>query len=99
MEKTQKEYYLREQMKAIQKELGDKDGKGGEVEELRSKIESLNMPENVEEKALKELARYERVPASSAESSVIRNYIDWLTSIPWSEKTEDRLDLAHAEKF
>ncbi|EZH66854.1 peptidase [Bacillaceae bacterium JMAK1] len=97
MEKTQKEYYLREQMKAIQKELGDKDGKGGEVEELRSKIESLNMPENVEEKALKELARYERVPASSAESSVIRNYIDWLTSIPWSEKTEDRLDLAHAE--
>lgn len=98
MEKTQKEYYLREQMKAIQKELGDKDGKGGEVEELRSKIESLNMPGNVEEKALKEVARYERVPASSAESSVIRNYIDWLTSIPWSEKTEDRLDLAHAEK-
>lgn len=98
MEKTQKEYYLREQMKAIQKELGDKDGKGGEVEELRTRIEESEMPENVSEKALKELARYEKVPASSAESSVIRNYIEWLTTIPWSEETTDRLDLDHAEK-
>ncbi|WP_070120847.1 endopeptidase La [Bacillus marinisedimentorum] len=98
MEKTQKEYYLREQMKAIQKELGDKEGKTGEVAELRGKIEDAMMPENVTEIALKELERYEKIPASSAESSVIRNYIDWLVSLPWKEETEDNLDIHHAEK-
>ncbi|MEH7462732.1 endopeptidase La [Bacillus thuringiensis] len=97
MERTQKEYFLREQMKAIQKELGDKEGKGGEVEELREKIEESGMPEETMKAALKELDRYEKLPASSAESGVIRNYIDWLLSLPWTEATEDRIDLARAE--
>ena len=77
MEQTQKEYYLREQLKAIQKELGEQDGKGGEVEQLRQKIEEANMPERITEVANKELDRYEKVPQSSAESSVIRNYVEW----------------------
>jgi len=93
MERTQKEYYLREQMKAIQKELGDKEGKTGEVSSLMSKIEESSMPESVRETALKELNRYEKIPSSSAESSVIRNYIDWLINLPWGIYTEDRLDL------
>ncbi|MFB4165392.1 endopeptidase La [Alteribacillus sp. JSM 102045] len=99
MEKTQKEYYLREQMKAIQKELGDKEGKAGEVEELREKIEEANMPGNVEEKAYKELDRYEKMPSTSAESSVIRNYIEWLTQLPWTEETTDRLDINNAQEI
>ncbi|ELK47162.1 endopeptidase La [Halobacillus sp. ACCC02827] len=98
MEKTQKEYYLREQMKAIQSELGDKDGKTGEVAQLKEKIEKAAMPERVEEVAYKELGRYEKIPQSSAESSVIRNYIEWLVSLPWSEETEDNLDVNHAEE-
>lgn len=98
MEKTQKEYYLREQMKAIQNELGDKDGKSGEVAQLKEKIENASMPERVEEVAYKELGRYEKVPQSSAESSVIRNYIEWLVSLPWHEETEDNLDVNRAEK-
>ncbi|MFJ5670286.1 endopeptidase La [Bacillus safensis] len=93
MERTQKEYYLREQMKAIQKELGDKEGKTGEVSSLMSKIEESSMPDSVRETALKELNRYEKIPSSSAESSVIRNYIDWLINLPWGIYTEDRLDL------
>lgn len=99
MEKTQKEYYLREQMKAIQSELGDKDGKSGEVAQLREKIQEAQMPERVEAIAEKELGRYEKVPQSSAESSVIRNYIEWLVALPWSNETEDNLDVTHAEKI
>ncbi|ASF40066.1 endopeptidase La [Halobacillus halophilus] len=99
MEKTQKEYYLREQMKAIQNELGDKDGKTGEVAQLKEKIEEAEMPERVEKIAYKELGRYEKVPQSSAESSVIRNYIEWLVSLPWTAETEDNLDVKHAEKI
>ncbi|MCD5323757.1 MULTISPECIES: endopeptidase La [Pontibacillus] len=98
MERTQKEYYLREQMKAIQKELGDKDGKSGEVEELKAKLEEADLPERVQKVALKELDRYEKIPSSSAESSVIRNYIDWILSLPWTEQTEDNLDIPHAEE-
>lgn len=99
MEKTQKEYYLREQMKAIQKELGDKEGKEGEIEELREKIKEANMPESVEEKALKELSRFEKMPSSSAESSVIRTYIDWLIQLPWSKETEDLLDIHRSKEI
>lgn len=98
MERTQKEYYLREQMKAIQKELGDKEGKTGEVSDLTEKIEQAGMPEHVKATALKELERYEKVPSSSAESAVIRNYIEWLLAIPWSKATEDDLDIHKAEK-
>ncbi|WP_306007323.1 endopeptidase La [Bacillus sp. MMSF_3353] len=99
MERTQKEYFLREQMKAIQTELGDKEGKGGEVEELREKIEQSGMPEETMKAALKELDRYEKLPASSAESGVIRNYMDWLLALPWKEATEDMIDLAHSEEI
>ncbi|EDL64658.1 endopeptidase La [Bacillus sp. SG-1] len=99
MERTQKEYYLREQMKAIQKELGDKEGKTGEIEELTKRIAEAEMPESVEKTVLKELGRYEKVPTSSAESSVIRNYIEWLISLPWSAQTEDDLDIKKAEEI
>lgn len=98
MEKTQKEYYLREQMKAIQKELGEKEGRAGEAEELRAQLEEKGLPENVREKVEKEIDRLEKMPASSAEGGVIRNYVDWLLSLPWSNKTEDDLDLAKAEQ-
>ncbi|MGN8645679.1 endopeptidase La [Gracilibacillus sp. HCP3S3_G5_1] len=98
MEETQKEYYLREQMKAIQNELGDKDGKTGELAALRKKLEDKELPERIVDLVEKELNRFERVPQSSAESSVIRNYIDWVLSLPWTEETEDNLDINHAEK-
>lgn len=97
MERTQKEYYLREQMKAIQKELGEKEGKAGEVETLKEKIEAAGMPSHVKETALKELDRYEKIPATSAESAVIRNYLDWLIALPWSTQTEDIHDIKRAE--
>ncbi|GGJ70960.1 ATP-dependent Lon protease [Anoxybacillus voinovskiensis] len=97
MERTQKEYYLREQMKAIQKELGEKEGKTGEIETLKEKIEAAGMPEHVKATALKELERYEKVPATSAESAVIRNYLDWLLALPWTKQTEDIHDIKRAE--
>nr|WP_309099744.1 endopeptidase La [Fredinandcohnia onubensis] len=99
MERTQKEYYLREQMKAIQKELGDKEGKTGEVTTLKDKIEAAGMPDHFKKVALKELDRYEKIPQTSAESAVIRNYIEWLLSLPWTNATEDRLDIHHAEEI
>lgn len=98
MEKTQKEYYLREQLKAIQKELGERDGKLGEVGELREKIKESDMPEHIEKIALKELDRYERVPQNSGESSIIRNYLEWLLVLPWTKKTEDKIELDQAQK-
>lgn len=98
MEKTQKEFYLREQMKAIQTELGDKDGKGAEVADLKKRINDAGMPESTEKTALKELDRYEKLPSAAAESGIIRNYIEWLITIPWSEATEDRLDINYAEE-
>ncbi|HLQ94993.1 MAG TPA: endopeptidase La [Pseudogracilibacillus sp.] len=97
MEKTQKEYYLREQLKAIQNELGESEGKLSEVEQLKEKIEERQMPEKINEIALKELERYERIPQSSAESSVIRTYLDWLIDLPWHEKTEDTIEIEKAE--
>lgn len=97
MERTQKEYYLREQMKAIQKELGEKEGKTGEIETLKEKIEAAGMPEHVKATALKELERYEKVPTTSAESAVIRNYLDWLLALPWTKQTEDIHDIKRAE--
>jgi len=97
MEKTQKEYYLREQLKAIQKELGESDGKSGEIAQLKEKIEEANMPERILKVAMKELDRFEKIPQSSAESSVIRNYLEWLISLPWTEKTKDTIEIDHAE--
>jgi ATP-dependent Lon protease len=97
MEKTQKEYYLREQMKAIQKELGEKEGRAGEVEELRSQLAEAGVPELVKEKIEKEIDRLEKMPSTSAEGGVIRNYIDWLLSLPWNKTTNDDLSLSKAE--
>lgn len=99
MEKTQKEYYLREQIKAIQKELGDKDDRTAEVEELREKIAEAKLPPDIEEKALKELDRLEKMPPMVAEAVVVRNYLDWILSLPWSVETRDRVDLNLAEKI
>lgn len=99
MEKTQKEYYLREQMKAIQKELGDKDDRAAEVEELREKIKKLDLPAEVEEKALHEVNRLAKMPPMVAEAVVVRNYLDWLIALPWNKFTEDHLDLKEAERI
>ncbi|TEB12728.1 endopeptidase La [Pelotomaculum propionicicum] len=99
MEKTQKEYYLREQMKAIQRELGEKDERMAEGEELREKIAEAKFPKEVEEKALKEVERLEKMPPMAAEAAVVRNYLDWLLSLPWNKSTRDRLDLKTAENI
>src|ERR1700682_5758480 len=97
MEKAQKEYYLNEQMKAIQKELGRKDEKGNEVDDLKKKIETSKMPKDVEEKAIQELKRLEAMPPMSAEATVSRNYLDWLIAVPWHKKSKESRDLKHAE--
>lgn len=99
MEKTQKEYYLREQMKAIQRELGEKDERMAEGEELREKIAEAKLPKEVEEKALKEVERLEKMPPMAAEAVVVRNYLDWILALPWNKGSRDRLDLNGAEKI
>ena len=85
MERAQKEYYLNEKMKAIQKELGRKDDRLNEIEELRKKIELARMPKDAEDQALQELKRLESMPPMSAEATVSRNYLDWLIAVPWSQ--------------
>ena len=99
MEKTQKEYFLREQMKAIQQELGEKDDRASEVEEYRQKMREQDLPKDVAEKVAKEIERLEKMSPMSAESGVIRTYLDWLLGLPWSTITNDRLDIDIAEKI
>ena len=99
IDKMQKEYYLREQIKAIQTELGEKEGVTGEVEEYRDKLEKANLPEEAEKKVLKELDRLMKMPSGSAEGSVIRTYLDWIFDLPWSTKTEEIIDLKRAEEI
>ncbi len=99
MEKTQKEYYLREQMKAIQKELGEKDDRQAETDELREKMTELDLPSEVEEKIEKEIERLDKMPPMAAEAVVVRNYIDWLLSLPWTFQTKDRLDINFAQEI
>jgi len=99
MEKAQKEYYLNEKMKAIQKELGRKDDKVNEVDELKKKIEQSRMPKDVEEKAIQELKRLESMPPMSAEATVSRNYLDWLIAVPWHKRTRESRDLKRAEEI
>ncbi|OGW13806.1 MAG: endopeptidase La [Nitrospinae bacterium RIFCSPLOWO2_12_FULL_45_22] len=99
MEKSQKEYYLQEQMKAIQKELGKHDDFKSEIEELKDKIKKAKMPKDVNDKALSELKRLEMMPPMAAEATVVRNYIDWLAELPWQKKTQDKLDIKEAEKI
>jgi ATP-dependent Lon protease len=99
MERTQKEYYLMEQMKAIQKELGKKDEFRGELDELRQKVKAAKMPKDVNEKALRELGKLELMAPMSAEATVVRNYLDWMVNLPWSVRTKDKLDIAAAQKI
>lgn len=99
MEQTQKEYYLREQLKAIQKELGRTDEFAEEVEEYAKKIKEAKMPPQVEEKAMQELKRLEKMPPMTAEATVVRTYLDWLVSLPWSKRTKDKLDINKAAKI
>ena len=98
MTKVQREYFLREQLKAIKKELGEEDEQTMEVEELRQKIEAAGMPEEPEKEAKRELDRLSKLPTAAAEYSVIRTYLDWLVNLPWSKSTEDNLDIARARR-
>ncbi len=98
IEKVQREYFLREQMKAIQRELGEMDEQAAEVEEFRQKIEAAGMPEEAYKQARRELDRLSRLPTAAAEYGVIRTYLDWLVSLPWSKLTQDNLDIPHARE-
>lgn len=98
IDKTQREYFLREQLKAIQKELGEIDDRTEEIHELKNKIEEAAMPEKVEKEVLKQLKRLEKMHPDSAEAGTIRTYIDWLVELPWSKSTKDNLDLKSAKK-
>jgi ATP-dependent Lon protease len=95
-EKQQREYFLRKQMESIQKELGDDDG--SVIEEYRTKIEEAGMPDEVREQAERELARFERMGEQSGESSMIRSYLDWLIAVPWSKRSDERLDPTNARE-
>ena len=98
MEKGQREYYLREQLKAIQQELGEGDEQQAEVNELRERVEAADLPEHARKAADRELSRLERLPPAAAEYGVIRTYLEWLVELPWSVTTEDDLDIAHARE-
>ncbi|RJQ46568.1 MAG: endopeptidase La [Nitrospiraceae bacterium] len=98
IDKTQREYFLREQLKAIQRELGEIDEKTEEITELRKKIEKAKMPEKVEKEAIKQINRLEKMHPDSAEAGTIRTYVDWLVELPWSKSSKDILDLKKAKK-
>ena len=98
IDKTQREYFLREQLKAIQKELGEIDEKTEEILDLRKKIEDAKMPDKVGKEAVKQITRLEKMHPDSAEAGTIRTYVDWLIEIPWSKSTKDNLDLKKAKK-
>jgi ATP-dependent Lon protease len=98
MDKTQREYILREQLKAIQRELGEDDPQQAEINELREKVESSGMPEEVRTRAIKEIDRMSRIPSASPEVGVIRTYVDWLVSLPWNQSTDDQLDIRIAAR-
>jgi ATP-dependent Lon protease len=96
--RNQREYFLREQMKAIQRELGEGDDQTKEIEELSEKIEAVGMPEGVKKEALRELERLSKMPAAAAEYTVSRTYLDWLVSLPWSARTDEVIDLVHTKQ-
>ncbi|NLH07344.1 MAG: endopeptidase La [Chloroflexi bacterium] len=98
IDKVQREYYLREQLKAIKRELGEEDEQQVEVEEFRRHINEAGMPEEAEREARRELDRLSKLPTAAAEYGVIRTYLDWLTSLPWNVSTEDNLDIPHARR-
>src|SRR5580658_9909855 len=96
MEKNQREFYLRQQMRAIQEELGEVDPQLAEINEMREKVEAAGMPEDVKKAADRELDRLGKVPTASPEYSVIRTYLDWLVQLPWGKSTSDQIDIARA---
>jgi len=96
LNKNQREYYLRQQLKAIQKELGEGDSRSSEIDELEKKVHEAKMPEEARKAADKELERLKMIPPESAEHTVVRTYLDWLVTLPWSVSTEDNLDIKHA---
>lgn len=98
MSQSQKEYYLNEQMKAIQKEMGKEDDYKADIDEIEQKIKEMDMPEQVKDRAEKELKKLRFMPPMSAETTVVRNYLDWIVSLPWNIKTEDIIDIKHAEE-
>jgi ATP-dependent Lon protease len=98
MDKTQRDYFLRQQLRAIQEELGELDEQQAEAKELRERIEEADLPEPVRKQAERELQRFERLPPQSAEHGVIRTYLEWIVELPWNKSTEDNLDLKHARK-
>lgn len=98
MERTQREYYLNEQMRAIQKELGHADDTKNELQELEERLKKKNMPKEAREKAMKELKKLRMMSPMSAEATVVRNYIDWILDLPWNDKTEDKIDLDEVER-
>jgi ATP-dependent Lon protease len=98
LQKNQREYYLREQMKAIQKELGESDDQQREISELREKIEAAGIPEESKKEVLRELDRLSRMSPAAAEYTVTRTYLDWVVSLPWSKRTEGEIDLPHAKE-
>ena len=99
MDKTQREYILREQLKAIQRELGEDDPQQAEINELREKVEQAGMPEEIRTRAIKEIDRMSRIPSASPEVGVIRTYVDWLVGLPWNVATEDNLDIKEAARI
>src|SRR5439155_3502062 len=99
MEKGQREFFLRQQLKAIQDELGEGDADQAEVNELRERLESLELPEDAEKAAQRELARLEKLPPAAAEYGVIRTYLEWILTLPWNKTTEDNLDLDQARRI
>jgi len=99
MEKSQKEYYLNEQMQAIQKELGERDEFKNELNELEQKIKQKRMSKEAKERCIKEFKKLKMMSPMSAEATVVRNYIDWILSLPWDEKSEDRVDIHEAERI
>ncbi|MDX9730683.1 MAG: endopeptidase La [Bdellovibrionales bacterium] len=99
MSKSQREYFLREQMRAIKSELGEQDQKGEELEELREKLTKAGMPEAVNTEAMKQLGRLERMHPDASEASMLRTYLDWMVDLPWSKSTEDNLDLDRAKNI
>jgi len=98
MDKTQREYFLREQLKAIQKELGELDERGEEVAEFKKRIKDAKMPEKVLKECEKQLKRLEKMHPDTAESATVRTYLEWMVDLPWSKKSKDNLDIKAAAK-
>lgn len=98
MNRSQREYFLREQMRAIKSELGENDSKSEEMDDLREKVITAGMPEEVEKEALKQLGRLERMHPDASEASMVRTYLDWMVDLPWAKSSEDKLDIELADR-